>query len=226
MTSSTPPRPSSATPTPLTSPTPTRLRTMVTGKIHRATVTGADLHYVGSVTVDLDLLEAADILPGEKVDIVNITNGNRLATYVIPGEPGAGEIKLNGAAAHLCSAGDLVILMCYAQLDDATARTYEPNIVFVDEHNKILEEGSDPGQVPDNPHHLTASGISFDEARRSSADQHGAQPPSGTGLRPDARTPISRGTAPVGAPSVGAPPAGAPPAGALPAATTPARSEE
>lgn len=150
----------------MTSTRPTRLRTMVTGKIHRATVTGADLHYVGSVTVDLDLLEAADILPGEKVDIVNVTNGNRLATYVIPGERGAGEVKLNGAAAHLCSVGDIVILMCYAQLDDATARTYEPRIVFVDERNRILDEGSDPGQVPVSARDLTASGIPFDEARR------------------------------------------------------------
>lgn len=159
-----------------TTPSPVRLRTMVTGKIHRATVTGADLHYVGSVTVDLDLLEAADILPGEKVDIVNVTNGNRLSTYVIPGERGAGEIKLNGAAAHLCSEGDLVIVMCYAQLDDATARAYEPKVVFVDEHNRILDEGSDPGKVPDNPRHLTASGISFDEARRAPRQSLTAQP--------------------------------------------------
>lgn len=123
-----------------------RLRTMVTGKIHRATVTGADLHYVGSVTIDLDLLEEADILPGEKVDVVNVTNGNRLTTYTIPGERGSGVVQLNGAAAHLCSAGDIVIVVCYSQFDDDTARAHQPRIVFVDEHNRIVHRGSNPGE--------------------------------------------------------------------------------
>ncbi|WP_306452655.1 aspartate 1-decarboxylase [Trueperella bernardiae] len=140
------------------------LRTMLTGKIHRATVTGADLHYVGSITVDLDLLEAADILPGQQVDVVDVTNGARLTTYVIPGARGAGEVKLNGAAAHLVDVGDLVIIMCYSQMDDDSARTYEPKVIYVDRQNRIHGAGSDPGQVPDG-HGLTASGIPFDHAR-------------------------------------------------------------
>ena len=97
-------------------------RTMLKSKIHRATVTQADLHYVGSVTVDEDLLDAADLLPGEQVAIVDVTNGARLETYVIPGERGSGVIGINGAAAHLVHPGDLVILISYAQMDDATAR--------------------------------------------------------------------------------------------------------
>ena len=98
------------------------LRTMLKSKIHRATVTQADLHYVGSVTVDEDLLDAADLLPGEQVAIVDITNGARLETYVIPGERGSGVIGINGAAAHLVHPGDLVILISYGQMDDAEAR--------------------------------------------------------------------------------------------------------
>ena len=99
------------------------IRTMLKSKIHRATVTQADLHYVGSVTVDEDLLDAADLLPGEQVAIVDVTNGARLETYVIPGPRGSGVIGINGAAAHLVHPGDLVILISYAQMDDATART-------------------------------------------------------------------------------------------------------
>src|SRR5436190_14166538 len=113
-------------------------RTMLKSKIHRATVTQADVHYVGSVTIDQDLMEAADLLPGEQVAIVDVTNGARLETYVIAGEPGSGVIGINGAAAHLVHPGDLVILISYAQLDDATARTFEPRIVHVDEHNRIV----------------------------------------------------------------------------------------
>lgn len=123
------------------------LRTMFTGKIHRATVTHADLHYVGSVTVDLDLLEAADILPGQLVHIVDITNGARLETYTIPGERGSGVIGINGAAAHLVSVGDLVILMAYAQMDDQEARTYEPHVVHVDAGNRIVHLGQDPAEA-------------------------------------------------------------------------------
>ncbi|MCI7305764.1 MULTISPECIES: aspartate 1-decarboxylase [Trueperella] len=141
-----------------------RLRTMLTGKIHRATVTGADLHYVGSITVDLDLLEAADILPGQQVDIVDVTNGARLTTYAIPGERGAGEVKLNGAAARLVDVGDLVIIMCYSQMDDASAHTYQPKVIYVDSENRIREAGTDPGQVPAG-HGLSPSGIPFDHAR-------------------------------------------------------------
>jgi len=125
-----------------------RRRTMMTAKIHRATVTEADLHYVGSVTVDSELLDAADLLAGERVDIVDVTNGARLSTYVIPGEPGAGQICINGAAAHLVHPGDVVILIAYGSLDDAEARTFRPRVVFVDADNRIVDASSDPGQVP------------------------------------------------------------------------------
>ncbi|QTE31255.1 aspartate 1-decarboxylase [Pengzhenrongella sicca] len=123
-------------------------RTMMTAKIHRATVTQADLHYVGSVTVDADLLDAAGLLVGERVDIVDVTNGARLSTYVIAGPAGAGEICINGAAAHLVHPGDIVILIAYGSLADAEARTFRPNVVFVDEANAIVDVAGDPGQVP------------------------------------------------------------------------------
>jgi aspartate 1-decarboxylase len=99
---------------------------------------------VGSVTVDLDLMEAADLLAGEQVAIVDVTNGARLETYVIPGARGTGVIGINGAAAHLVHPGDLVILISYGQLSDAEARSYEPRIVHVDPSNKIIELGADP----------------------------------------------------------------------------------
>ncbi|MCZ7416127.1 MULTISPECIES: aspartate 1-decarboxylase [unclassified Streptomyces] len=120
------------------------MRTMFKSKIHRATVTEADLHYVGSVTVDADLLDAADLLPGELVHIVDITNGARLETYIIEGQRGSGVIGINGAAAHLVHPGDLVILISYAQLDDAEARAYQPRVVHVDADNRIVELGDDP----------------------------------------------------------------------------------
>ncbi|MFD4143924.1 aspartate 1-decarboxylase [Streptomyces sp. NPDC058572] len=119
------------------------LRTMFKSKIHRATVTQADLHYVGSVTVDRDLMDAADLLPGELVHIVDISNGARLETYVIEGERGSGVIGINGAAAHLVHPGDLVILISYAQVDDAEARALVPSVVHVDADNRIVELGSD-----------------------------------------------------------------------------------
>jgi aspartate 1-decarboxylase len=124
------------------------LRTMMKSKIHRATVTQADLHYVGSVTVDEDLMEAADLLPGEQVAIVDITNGARLETYVIPGPRGSGVIGINGAAAHLVHPADLVILISYAQMDDATARKYEPTVVHVNADNRIVDLGTDPAAAP------------------------------------------------------------------------------
>lgn len=122
------------------------MRIMMKSKIHRATVTQADLDYVGSVTLDAALMEAADLLEGEQVAIVDITNGARIETYVIPGEPGSGVIGINGAAAHLVHPGDLVIIMSYAVLDDAEARALEPKVVHVDERNRIVKLGNDPAE--------------------------------------------------------------------------------
>ena len=123
------------------------LRTMFHAKIHRATVTQADLHYVGSVTVDQDLLDAAGILPGELVSIVDVTNGARLETYTIAGERGSGVIGINGAAAHLVHPNDVVILMAYAQMDDDEARSFQPTVVHVDADNRIVELGTDPAEA-------------------------------------------------------------------------------
>lgn len=122
------------------------LRTVLGGKIHRATVTQADLHYVGSVTVDADLLDAAGIFDGEQVHIVDITNGSRLVTYTIAGERGTGVIGINGAAAHMIDPGDLVILISYVQGTEAEIAEHEPKIVHVDADNKIVALGNDAGQ--------------------------------------------------------------------------------
>ena len=122
-------------------------RNMFKSKIHRATVTQADLHYVGSVTIDEDLMEAADLLSGEQVAIVDITNGARLETYVIPGRRGSGVIGINGAAARLVHPGDLVILIAYGQMETAEAREFQPHVVFVDADNKIIGTGSDPAEA-------------------------------------------------------------------------------
>jgi aspartate 1-decarboxylase len=122
------------------------LRTMFKSKIHRATVTQADLHYVGSVTIDADLLDAADLLPGELVHIVDITNGARLETYVIEGERGSGVVGINGAAAHLVHPGDLVIIISYAQMADAEAREFVPRVVHVDRDNRVVSLGADPAE--------------------------------------------------------------------------------
>lgn len=113
---------------------------MLKGKIHRATVTQAELNYVGSITVDEELLEAADILEYEKVQIVDIDNGNRFETYTICGERGSGMICLNGAAARCVSVGDKVIIMAYAGYDAQEARAHQPSVVFVDEENKIVRK--------------------------------------------------------------------------------------
>jgi aspartate 1-decarboxylase len=121
-------------------------RTMFKSKIHRVTVTQADLHYVGSITIDADLMAAADLLPGEQVQVVDIDNGARLETYVIAGPRGSGVIGLNGAAARLVHPGDLVIVMSYATMTDAEARTYEPKVVHVDRDNRIVALGSDPAE--------------------------------------------------------------------------------
>ncbi|WBB97351.1 MULTISPECIES: aspartate 1-decarboxylase [unclassified Solwaraspora] len=124
------------------------LRTMLKSKIHRATVTQADLHYVGSVTIDADLLDAADLLPGEQVAIVDVTNGARLETYVIEGARGSGVIGINGAAAHLVHPGDLVILIAYGQFTDAEARACQPRVVHVDAANRVIQLDADPAGAP------------------------------------------------------------------------------
>lgn len=126
------------------------LRTMLKSKLHRATVTQADLHYVGSVTVDENLMAAAALLPGERVAVVDVTNGARLETYVIPGARGSGVVGINGAAAHLVRPGDLVILIAYGLMSDAEAAEFEPKVVFVDENNRVVEAGVDPGHAPDD----------------------------------------------------------------------------
>jgi aspartate 1-decarboxylase len=122
-------------------------RTMMKSKIHRATVTQADLHYVGSVTVDEDLLDAADLLAGELVHIVDVTNGARLETYTIAGERGSGVLGINGAAARLVHPGDVVILIGYGQMTTEEAKAYKPNVVFVDADNKIMATGFDPAEA-------------------------------------------------------------------------------
>ena len=115
-------------------------RTMCKGKIHRATVTQANLNYVGSITIDADLLEAADIYPYEKVQVVNVTNGSRLETYTIAGARGSGVICLNGAAARRAAEGDIVIINSYGQYYEEEIRLLEPRIVFVDADNRITEK--------------------------------------------------------------------------------------
>jgi aspartate 1-decarboxylase len=116
------------------------LRQMLLGKIHRAVVTGADVNYVGSITVDPVLLEASGILPYERVQVVDVENGARLETYTIPGTPGKGEIQLNGAAARLVATGDHVIIMAYASMSDEEARSHRPKVVLVGEGNSIKRE--------------------------------------------------------------------------------------
>lgn len=122
-------------------------RTMLKSKLHRATVTRADLHYVGSVTIDQELMTAADLLAGEQVAIVDITNGARLETYVIPGEPGSGVIGINGAAAHLVHPNDLVIVLSYVGLADDEAKIHQPIVVHVDAANQITGISSDPAEL-------------------------------------------------------------------------------
>lgn len=115
------------------------LLTMFKGKIHRATVTEANLNYVGSITIDEDLLDAAGILPGEKVQIVNNNNGERLETYTIAGSRGSGVICLNGAAARRVQPGDVVIIIAYCLIDATEAKSFVPNVVVLDHANKIVE---------------------------------------------------------------------------------------
>ncbi|MDH7576689.1 MAG: aspartate 1-decarboxylase [Bacillota bacterium] len=117
-------------------------RTMLKSKIHRAVLTGADLNYMGSITIDRDLMDAADILPYEKVQVVNNNNGARFETYCIEGPRGSGMICLNGAAARLGQPGDILIILSYLQLPEAEARNYYPRLVFVDSQNRILTSGA------------------------------------------------------------------------------------
>ena len=137
---------------------------MMISKIHRATVTMANLHYVGSITIDSTLMEAADVIPGQQVDVVDVTNGSRLTTYAIPGEADSGVICINGAAAHLVHEGDVVIIIGYGLIGDAEARRYEPHVVFVDGDNRIVDVGSEPGQVPEGSA-LESSGLSVRDFR-------------------------------------------------------------
>ena len=115
------------------------LRHFLLGKVHRATVTRADIDYVGSITIDVELIEAAGFLENEKIDIYDVTNGARLSTYVIPGARGSGEIGINGAAAHLVATGDLVILASYGWMSAAEAADHRPRIVHVDAKNRVVE---------------------------------------------------------------------------------------
>ncbi|MGE2713076.1 aspartate 1-decarboxylase [Mycolicibacterium litorale] len=121
-------------------------RTLLRGKIHRATVTQADLHYVGSITIDAELMASADITEGEQVHVVDITSGARLITYAITGAPGSGVIGINGAAAHLISVGNLVIIMSYLVVEESERRTHRARVVHVDSANRIVALGSDPAQ--------------------------------------------------------------------------------
>jgi aspartate 1-decarboxylase len=133
-------------------------RTLLGGKIHRATVTQADLHYVGSITIDGALMQAADLLEGEQVHVVDIDNGARLVTYAIEGPAGSGVIGINGAAAHLVSPGDLVIIMSFKQVDEAELAGYAPSVVHVNEQNEIVELGADPAAVvPGAPGQLSGA---------------------------------------------------------------------
>lgn len=122
---------------------------MFKSKLHRATVTDADIDYVGSITIDADLLEASDILPGEKVQVVNINNGARFETYTLTGQAGSGVICVNGAAARLVQKGDLVIIISYATMDREKAASFSPTICILDENNKLtgVKNKETPGKM-------------------------------------------------------------------------------
>ena len=160
-------------------------RTMLKSKIHRVRVTQADLHYVGSCTIDADLMDAADLLEGEQIDIVDIDNGARITTYAIAGERGTGVIGINGAAAHLVHPGDLVIIISYGIMEDAEARSFSPRVIFVDEENSAVISDDDPGHAPEgsglkDPRNRDGSGdarrvdLGRDEARRTVDEAHRA----------------------------------------------------
>lgn len=148
-----------------------RYRRMMTGKIHRVHVTQADVDYVGSITIDADLMDNADILVGQEVDVVDVSNGARLTTYAIPGERGSGVICINGAAARLIHQGDIAIIMSYSLLSEEEAHSYTPRVVFVDENNKQIDLSGDPGRAPEgntaatDGGELRSSSVPFDEYR-------------------------------------------------------------
>lgn len=121
------------------------MRNMMSGKVHRATVTEANLDYEGSITLDPDLMEAAGFLPYEQVSVLDVTNGARLTTYAIRGTRGSGEVCINGAAAHLVNRGDIVIVLAYQEMDEASARSLEPRLVYVDGQNKIARTSRGDG---------------------------------------------------------------------------------
>jgi aspartate 1-decarboxylase len=122
-------------------------RVMLKSKIHRATVTDCDLHYVGSITVDPELLEAGDILVNEQVHVVDVDNGQRFVTYAIPGERGSGDMKVNGAAARLVARGDTIIVFSYASYDREDLEVYEPRVVHVNAHNEIINVDAEVGTL-------------------------------------------------------------------------------
>lgn len=124
-------------------------RHLMKSKIHRATVTEADLHYVGSITIDRELMDAADLMPNERVQVVNNNNGARLETYVIEGQRGSGVICMNGAAARLVHPGDVVIIIAYAMMDEAEARAHRPRVVLVDASNRLtgVADAEEAGQI-------------------------------------------------------------------------------
>ncbi|GAA1829254.1 aspartate 1-decarboxylase [Pseudonocardia ailaonensis] len=136
------------------------LRTVLGSKIHRATVTQADLHYVGSITIDEDLVRAAGLVEGEKVQVVDITNGARIETYVITGAAGSGSICINGAAAHLVKPGDLVIIMSYLLAEVDELLVHDPRVVHVDENNRVVALGQDPAEpVPGAVDQVSSRGV-------------------------------------------------------------------
>lgn len=146
-------------------------RTLLGGKIHRATVTQADLHYVGSITIDSTLLEAAGLVEGEQVQVVDIDTGARLTTYVIEGPRDSGIIGINGAAARLVSPGDLVIIMSFELVDDAEVARHRSRVVHVDRANRIVELGTDPAApVPGDPDQRSGRDTGRDTAQDAGGD--------------------------------------------------------
>ena len=127
-------------------------RTLMKSKLHRGTITAANLHYVGSITIDADSMDAADLLPNEKVQVVDIDNGARLETYVIPGERGSGDLCLNGAAARLVQPGDKIIVISYGVYSDAEAREHRPTVLMLDEANRAE-------RIETEPAHATAADV-------------------------------------------------------------------